>query len=57
MLFIFVDRTINLLIGFIGYTVLGLSWVFRRLHTGVLDFYLAWSLVGMAVILFVLMRR
>jgi len=57
LLFIFVDRALNVLTGFVGYAVLGLSWVFRRLHTGVLDLYLAWSLVGLAVIWFVLMRR
>lgn len=55
LLFILVDRVIDYLTRFIGYSCLGVSWIFRKLHTGVLDFYLAWSLLGLGVILYFLM--
>jgi len=57
IIFIFVDRVIYSLTGLTGYLVLGLSWVFRRIHTGRLDFYLLWCLSGMAIIFFILMVK
>jgi len=51
LLYIFVDRVINVLTALPGRIILGLSWVFRAAHTGELDLYLAWSLVGLLVIL------
>lgn len=57
ILFIFVDRLINLLTLLSGSIVLGLSWIFRKLHSGVLDLYLVWSLAGLIVICFILMGR
>ncbi|MBM3244357.1 MAG: hypothetical protein FJZ15_01000 [Candidatus Omnitrophica bacterium] len=53
--FVFIDRLINAVTNSFGHAILGLSWVLRRAHTGVLDFYLAWSLIGLAVIIFILM--
>jgi NADH:ubiquinone oxidoreductase subunit 5 (subunit L)/multisubunit Na+/H+ antiporter MnhA subunit len=57
LLFILVDRFINLLTSLAGYLVLGLSWCFRKLHSGVLDLYLAWSFLGLLVIFFILMGK
>jgi formate hydrogenlyase subunit 3/multisubunit Na+/H+ antiporter MnhD subunit len=57
LLFILIDRFINLLTSLFGYLVLGLSWCLRKLHSGVLDLYLAWSLLGLLVIFFILMAR
>jgi len=55
-LFIFVDRLIYAITNAVGYCVLGASWVLRKLHTGVLDLYIAWSLVGLIALFFLLMR-
>jgi len=57
LLFIFVDRFMDMIIRSAGLLVLGLSYLFRKLHTGVLDFYLAWSLIGLLVLFFILMVR
>jgi len=57
VLFIFVDRTINLLTALAGQLVLGLSWVLRRLHTGALDLYLLWTLAGLVIMFFILMAH
>jgi formate hydrogenlyase subunit 3/multisubunit Na+/H+ antiporter MnhD subunit len=57
LLFILVDRLIYLITNALGYAVLGLSWFFRRLHTGLLDFYLLWSLAGLIALFIVLMLR
>jgi len=57
LLFILVDRFINLLTSLFGYLVLVMSWCLRKLHTGVLDLYLAWSLLGLVVMFFILMGR
>ena len=57
LLFILVDRAINLLTSLFGYLVLGLSWLLRKLHSGVLDLYLAWSLLGLLAVFFILMGR
>ncbi|MFH0790058.1 MAG: proton-conducting transporter membrane subunit [Candidatus Omnitrophota bacterium] len=51
-----VDRLINLLTGLAGYIILGLSWIFRKLHTGVLDLYIVWSLLGLLAFFMILMR-
>jgi hypothetical protein len=51
----FADRSINFLTSCFGYAVLGSSSFFRRLHSGVLDLYLAWSLFGLAILFFILM--
>jgi NADH:ubiquinone oxidoreductase subunit 5 (subunit L)/multisubunit Na+/H+ antiporter MnhA subunit len=56
ILFIFVDRLISMLTTTTGFLVLGLSWCFRRLHSGVLDLYLAWGLFGLGLLLFLLLR-
>jgi formate hydrogenlyase subunit 3/multisubunit Na+/H+ antiporter MnhD subunit len=55
--FIFVDGLIYTLTNLTGYLVLGTSWLFRRAHTGRLDFYLTWSLTGWIIILFILMAK
>lgn len=55
-LYIFGDRLFDALVGACGYAVLGVSWVFRKLHTGALDLYLSWSLLGLAALLAVMMR-
>ncbi|MEI6631002.1 MAG: complex I subunit 5 family protein [bacterium] len=57
LLFILVDRFINLLTSLTGYLVLGLSWLLRKLHSGVLDLYLVWSLLGLLVMFIILMVR
>jgi len=57
ILFILVDRPIYYLTSLVGYITLGLSWVFRRLHTGVLDWYLVWSLAGLLILFFILMAH
>ncbi|MFH0763183.1 MAG: proton-conducting transporter membrane subunit [Candidatus Omnitrophota bacterium] len=57
LLFIFVDRAINLLTVSVGHLVLGLSGAFRRMHTGALDLYLAWALAGLIAMFFILMGR
>jgi formate hydrogenlyase subunit 3/multisubunit Na+/H+ antiporter MnhD subunit len=36
--------------------VLGIAALFRRLHTGILTFYLSWVLLGLVVLIFILMR-
>ncbi|MBN1913710.1 MAG: hypothetical protein JW788_04850 [Candidatus Omnitrophica bacterium] len=54
--YIFVDRLIYFLTNLAGYFVLGLSYLFRKMHTGVLDLYLAFCLAGLVVLLFVLMK-
>jgi formate hydrogenlyase subunit 3/multisubunit Na+/H+ antiporter MnhD subunit len=56
-LYILVDRLIYGLTNAAGYLVLGLSWCFRRLHSGVLDLYLAWSLAGLIIIFLILMLK
>lgn len=56
ILFIFVDRLIYVFTNAVGYCVLGASWVLRKLHTGVLDLYIAWSLAGLVALCFLLMR-
>jgi formate hydrogenlyase subunit 3/multisubunit Na+/H+ antiporter MnhD subunit len=55
--FIFVDRLINLITILAGKSVLALSWILRKIHTGVLDFYLVWCLVGLIALFFILMGR
>lgn len=57
LLFILVDRFLDLLTTLVGKTVLGLSWLLRKLHTGNLDQYLLWSLAGLAALFFILMGR
>ncbi|MFA5156786.1 MAG: complex I subunit 5 family protein [Candidatus Omnitrophota bacterium] len=57
LLFIFADRFINLITHATGYAVLGVSRLLRLFHTGVLDFYLAWSLFGLATLFFILMSK
>jgi len=57
IIFIFIDRLIYTLTNLTGYLILGTSWLFRRAHTGRLDFYLAWSLTGLIAILFILMAK
>jgi len=57
LFFIFVDRIIYLLTGITGYIILGLSYILRRLHSGVLDFYLAWSLSGLIALLVILRNK
>ncbi|MFZ5799765.1 MAG: proton-conducting transporter membrane subunit, partial [Candidatus Omnitrophota bacterium] len=57
LLFILIDRLINLLTMLVGKTAFDASWVLRRLHTGNLDQYLLWSLAGLAALFFVLMGR
>lgn len=57
ILYIFVDRFIYALTNIAGYLTLGLSWALRSVHTGVLDFYLVWSLFGLALLFFILMAR
>jgi formate hydrogenlyase subunit 3/multisubunit Na+/H+ antiporter MnhD subunit len=56
-LYILVDRLIYVLTNAVGYLTLGLSWCFRKLHSGVLDLYLAWSLAGLIIIFFILMFK
>jgi len=56
LLYIFVDRMLNLLTYLCGYLVLGFSWAFRKMHTGVLDFYLVWVLCGLLLVIFFLFR-
>ncbi|MDD5255441.1 MAG: proton-conducting transporter membrane subunit, partial [Candidatus Omnitrophica bacterium] len=56
-LFIFVDRAVDILTVSVGYCTLGASWVLRQMHSGVLDLYLSWGLLGLIVLLFVLMGR
>ncbi|RJO65219.1 MAG: hypothetical protein C4540_01870 [Candidatus Omnitrophota bacterium] len=56
LLFIFVDRSIYAITNAVGYCVLGASWALRKLHTGVLDLYIAWSLIGLIALFFLLMR-
>ncbi|MBM3248430.1 MAG: hypothetical protein FJZ10_03285 [Candidatus Omnitrophica bacterium] len=55
--FILIDRMIDFLTRLVGLSVLGLSWIFRKLHTGNLDQYLAWSLIGLVAMFFILMAR
>jgi len=57
LLFIFIDRVIDILTMLTGRSVFGVSWLLRKLHTGNLDFYLAWSLVGLVVMFIILMVR
>jgi len=57
LLYLFVDRFIYALTNIVGYFGLGLSWALRSVHTGVLDFYLVWSLFGLALLFFILMGR
>ncbi|MDD4938851.1 MAG: proton-conducting transporter membrane subunit [Candidatus Omnitrophica bacterium] len=57
LLYIFIDRLIYVLTSAAGYSVLGLSWVFRKMHSGVLDQYLAWSLAGLLAMFFILMAK
>jgi len=57
LLYLFVDRFIYTLTNIVGYFGLGLSWALRRIHTGVLDFYLVWSLFGLVFLFFILMAR
>ncbi len=55
--YIFVDRLIYLLTNAAGYAVLGASWAFRKAHSGVLDFYVVWALLGLMIVIFILMAR
>jgi formate hydrogenlyase subunit 3/multisubunit Na+/H+ antiporter MnhD subunit len=50
IIFVFIDRLIYILTNFVGYLILGFSWFFRILHSGVLDLYLAWGLFGLMVL-------
>ncbi|MFA4984500.1 MAG: hypothetical protein WC559_04245, partial [Candidatus Omnitrophota bacterium] len=54
ILFIFVDRVIDALTMLAGRSVFAANRLLRRLHTGNLDFYLAWSLLGLAAIFIIL---
>lgn len=55
--FTLIDRLIYLLTNAVGYLVLGLSFIFRKMHSGVLDMYLAWSLAGLIGLFFMLMLK
>lgn len=50
LFFIFVDRLIDILMMLCGRSVFGLSRLARKAHTGNLDFYLLWTLLGLAAI-------
>ena len=52
--FILIDRFIDIMVLSCGYIILGFGWILRRLHTGVLDFYLVWSLIGLLVLFYIL---
>lgn len=56
VLFIFVDRLIYALTNAVGYAVLGGSWLLRRVHNGILDWYLLWSIAGLLALFFILLR-
>jgi formate hydrogenlyase subunit 3/multisubunit Na+/H+ antiporter MnhD subunit len=56
-LYLFIDRLIYYLTNAAGYLVLGLSWVFRKAHTGALNQYLAWSMAGLIIMLLIFMGR
>ena len=56
ILFICIDRLIYKLTNLCGYIILGLSWLLRKIHTGVLDMYLSWVLAGFVVILGILFK-
>jgi formate hydrogenlyase subunit 3/multisubunit Na+/H+ antiporter MnhD subunit len=55
--FILIDRFIDYLTMLMGRIVLGLSWLLRKLHSGVLDMYLAWSLAGLVIFFLILMLK
>lgn len=57
LVFIFVDRLIDYITMLTGRTVLGLSWLLRKLHSGVLDMYLVWSLAGLVILFLILMLK
>ncbi len=57
LVFIFIDRLIDYLTMLTGRMVLGLSWLLRKMHSGVLDMYLVWSLAGLAIFFLILMLR
>lgn len=54
LFYMFIDRLIYILTNAAGYVILGLSWILRRFHYGVLDFYLVWALFGLMVVIFIL---
>lgn len=56
ILYWIIDRLVYALTNAAGYLVLGASWFFRRLHTGVLDWYLAWSLLGLLLMFLIIMK-
>lgn len=55
VVFFTIDRFINFLTYAVGYIILGLSYIFRILHSGILDFYLAWGLAGLIILFIILM--
>ncbi|MFA5114831.1 MAG: hypothetical protein WC469_02040, partial [Candidatus Omnitrophota bacterium] len=54
ILFIFVDRVVDALTMLAGRSVFAANRLLRRLHTGNLDFYLVWSLLGLAAVFIIL---
>ncbi len=55
LLFILIDRFLDLSSSIVGYAALAVSFVLRRIHTGVLDQYIVWSLAGVLILLGVFM--
>ncbi len=51
-----IDRLINLITNGLGKLVFAVSGGFKRFHTGLLDHYVAWILLGLVIILGVLFR-
>ncbi len=56
VLFYGVDRLINLMLNGAGKAVFAISLLFKNMHNGLLDRYVAWVILGFAVIMGVLVR-
>ncbi|MCM8783241.1 MAG: hypothetical protein NC818_00455 [Candidatus Omnitrophica bacterium] len=56
LLYYLLDRLVYILTSLIGYTFLVISGFFRKLHTGNLDLYVTWSLVGLLTLFFLLVN-
>jgi len=54
VIFYLVDRVAYACTNLPGRVVLGASWIGKKMHSGVLDLYLAWCLLGLMILFFIL---
>lgn len=53
ILFKFVERFIYIITNFFGFLVMGLSFILRKIHNGILDNYLVWIFLGLIFLFFI----